>query len=132
MLGQRRAAAAHSRIQEIKRDHAKDSKERKDYASAAQKLPVLIRTAGLCQALHFLKSRSKDEDRSIIGKLLTHLAEQLQWIDAAIISGDSLCERARQAGLSQYLWMTREALAVAEWYARLAQSELEIPRGGDK
>jgi CRISPR-associated protein Cmr5 len=129
-LEQQRAAAAYEHIQAIAAAHTKDSKERKQYASMAQKLPVLIRSAGLCQALHFLKSRGKDEERSVLGKLLAHLAAQLQRTDPAIVGGDSLCDRARQADLSHYLWMTREALSTAEWYARLAQSELEIPRGG--
>ena len=128
-LEQQRAAQAYRHVQGIADRHPKDSKERKQYASMAQKLPALFRSAGLCQALHFLKSRGKDPERSVLGQLLAHLAEQMQRTDADITDGAKLCDTVRQADLPRYLWMTREALATAEWYARLSQSELEILPG---
>ena len=128
-LDQQRAAQAYRHVEKIATEHPKESKERKQYASMAQKLPVLIRSAGLCQALHFLKSRGKDPERSVLGKLLNHLAVQLQRTDASIRDGASLCDKVREAELPRYLWLTREALATAEWYARLSQSELEILPG---
>jgi CRISPR-associated protein Cmr5 len=128
-LEQQRAAAAFEHVRAIAGRHAKESTERKQYAAMAQKLPVLIRTAGLCQALHFLQSRRKD--RQVLGDLLEHLAAQLARTERGIQNGDQLCEKVRKATLPSYVWMTREALATAEWYARLSQSELEIPRGID-
>ena len=129
-LEQQRAAQAYRHVQAIAEEHPdKESQPRKQYASMAQKLPVLIRSAGLCQALHFLKSRGKDEERSILGKLLGHLAEQMHRTDAAITNGDKLCAQVREADLQRYLWLTREALASAEWYARLSQSELGAAKG---
>jgi CRISPR type III-B/RAMP module-associated protein Cmr5 len=131
-LEQQRAAQAYRHVAAIAEEHPKDSKARKQYASMAQKLPALLRSAGLCQALHFLKSRGKDPERSVLGQLLAHLAEQLRRTDGAIHDGASLCDRVREADLPTYVWMTREALATAEWYARLSQSELEIlPGTGD-
>jgi CRISPR-associated protein Cmr5 len=124
-LGQQRAAMAYQHVHGLA-DRAKEEKER--YAGMAQKLPILIRTAGLCEALHFVRSREK----AIFGELLDHLARQLARTDARITDGASLCERVREAELGQYLWMTREALATAEWYARLVQSELGIPRGAER
>jgi CRISPR-associated protein Cmr5 len=129
-LEQQRAAKAHAHVQAIASAYpAKDAKERKQYASMAQKLPVLIRAAGLCQALHFLRSRTKDEERSVLGRLLDHLAEQMRRTEPAITDGASLCQQVREVELARYLWMTREALASAEWYARLSQSELGVERG---
>ena len=129
-LEQKRAAQAYRHVQAIAEDHPdKESKPRKQYASMAQKLPVLIRSAGLCQALHFLKSRGKDPERSVLRKLLDHLAEQMRRTDASIGDGASLCDKGREAELPRYLWRTREALASAEWYARLSQSELGILPG---
>jgi CRISPR-associated protein Cmr5 len=123
-LEQKRAAQAYRHVQGIAADHPdKESKPRKQYTSMAQKLPVLIRSAGLCQALHFLKSGDK-EDGAVFRQLLDHLAEQLQRTDPAIFNGESLCLQVRGAHLQHYLWLTREALASAEWYARLSQSEL--------
>lgn len=131
-LEQQRASQAYRHIHGIAEAYPdRESKPRKQYASMAQKLPILIRTAGLCQALHFLKSRGKDPERSVLGKLLDHLAVQMQRTDASIGDGGSLCDKVREAPLQRYLWLTREALATAEWYARLSQSELGILPGTD-
>ena len=123
-LEQQRAALAYQHVQTV--PHG-DEKTRDTYGSMAQKLPVLIRTAGLCQAVHFVRSRKKD----ILNTLLDHVAAQLTRVDAAIINGESLCRQVRSADLSQYLWLTREALASAEWYARLSQSELGVDRAAE-
>lgn len=123
-LEQQRAALAFQHVQEVPED---DQKARDLYGSMAQKLPVLIRTAGLCQAVHFVRSRKKP----ILNKLLDDLALQLQRVDETIVNGTSLCDRVRTVALSQYLWLTREALASAEWYSRLSQSELNVNRTED-
>lgn len=123
-LEQQRAALAFQHVQEVPED---DQKARDLYGSMAQKLPVLIRTAGLCQAVHFVRSRKKP----ILDKLLNHVAGQLQRVDETITDGTSLCDRVRTVELSQYLWLTREALASAEWYSRLSQSELGVDRAED-
>jgi CRISPR-associated protein Cmr5 len=113
-LEQQRAAMAYGHLQDVP---AKE--DQKVYGSMAQKLPALIRSAGLCQALHFVKSRGKDP----LNKLLDHLGKQLQRVDTGINDKDSLCEQARKADLAQYVWLTREALASVSWYGRLARSE---------
>ena len=91
----------------------------------AQKLPVLIRTAGLCQAVHFVKSRGKPA----LDTLLDHVAEQLKRIDPQIEGMNGLCEKIRDADVSKYVWLTREALATVSWYGRLARSEWGILPG---
>jgi len=112
-LEQQRAALAFKHVQSVGKDH------QDTYGSMAQKLPALIRSAGLCQALHFVKSRKKPA----LDTLLSHLAEQLRRTDQGITSGDSLCKTAREAELSKYLWLTREALATVGWYSRLSRAE---------
>ena len=123
-LEQQRAALAYRHVSLVKESA---ETERKIYGSMALKLPVLIRTAGLCQALHFIRSRKKEA----LDTLLQHLAEQLRRVDSAIDGADGLLAKVRAADLSQYLWLSREALAAVEWYARLAQSELKIDRTED-
>lgn len=113
-LEQQRAALAFGHVQSVGEDH------QKTYGSMAQKLPALIRSAGLCQALHFVKSRKKPA----LDTLLSHLAEQLRRrMDEGITDSDSLCETVREAKLPQYLWLTREALATVTWYSRLSRAE---------
>lgn len=113
-LEQQRAAMAYGHLKDVP-----EKENQKVYGAMAQKLPALVRSAGLCQALHFVKSRRKDP----LNKLLDHLGKQLHRVDAMINDGDSLCDRAREADLAQYVWLTREVLASVSWYGRLARSE---------
>lgn len=123
-LEQVRAAKAFEDVEAFGKKYDKGTPERKTYGSLALKLPALVRTAGLCQALHFLDSRNKETAKT----LLLHLAGQLQRLDAAIDpkSGDSLLKRVRQAELSDYLRLSRETIAVANWYSRLTRSILKV------
>jgi CRISPR-associated protein Cmr5 len=122
-LEQQRAAKAYSHVQPIT---AKE--DRQLYGSMAQKLPALIRSAGLCQAVHFVKSRKKDP----LDLLLTHLADQLKRVDEQINGLDALCTRVRETDLPTYVWLTREALASVSWYGRLARSEWNVLPGDDE
>ena len=122
-LEQKRAALAYQHVQQVtERDH------QKLYGGMAQKLPALIRGAGLCQALHFVKSR----DKAPLHTLLNHLGEQLARVDATVRDEESLCTRVREAALADYVWLTRETLATVSWYGRLARSEWGILPGEDE
>jgi CRISPR type III-B/RAMP module-associated protein Cmr5 len=122
-LEQTRAAMAYGHLEKVT---TKD--DRTLYGSMAQKLPALIRAAGLCQAIHFVKSRQKP----VLENLLSHLADQLKRIDTEIKGVESLCTRVREADLAHYVWLTREALAAVSWYGRLARSEWGVlPGDGD-
>jgi CRISPR-associated protein Cmr5 len=118
-LEQQRAAMAFEHLKTVA------EKDRKVYGAMALKLPALIRSAGLCQALHFVKSRKKDP----LNKLLDHLGGQLTRVDSKISNMDSFCEQAREADVASYVWLTREALASVTWYGRLARSEWGIEPG---
>jgi CRISPR-associated protein Cmr5 len=121
-LEQKRAAMAFKHLQEVT-----VKEEQVLYGSMALKLPALIRSAGLCQALYFVKSRPKP----VLKILLDHLGKQLQRVDPAIEGMESLCRRARELDLAQYVWLTREALAAVSWYGRLARSEWGVVAGED-
>jgi CRISPR-associated protein Cmr5 len=121
-LEQQRAAMAFEHVKTVT-----DKKDQKVYGAMAQKLPALIRSAGLCQALHFVKSRSKQP----LDVLLKHLGEQLTRVDSAITDMTSLCTRAREVDVADYVWLTREVLASVSWYGRLARSEWGILPGDE-
>lgn len=116
-LEQKRASVAYDHIRTVT-----DESEQKLYGPMAQKLPALIRSAGLCQALHFVKSRKKPA----LDKLLEHLGAQLSRVDSGISNMESLCTHARKADLAKYVWLTRETLASVSWYGRLARSEWNV------
>ena len=85
----------------------------REYKDMALKFPVLVRQAGLSQALAFVDSRGKEAHRKLAGDLAVTLGyEGLR----------DLAEAARKAELLHYLRLTREVLAVAEWYKRFAQA----------
>lgn len=131
-LEQKRAALAFGHVQAISSAYVKDSVERQQYGTLAGKLPALIQTAGLCQALHFVQSRKPKEGKpDLPSQLLLHLAAQLHRIEPKITDPGSLCREVREAETASYLWLSREAVACATWYARLAKSELGVDLTAD-
>ncbi len=94
--------------------------QRKAYGGMAQELPVLIRTAGLCQALEFVHTR----DKPPLNELLKDLAQAV-----GLKSADELLEHSRTQKLEQYMWLTQEVLAALLWYKRFAQSILDVKPG---
>ncbi|MEZ0348120.1 MAG: type III-B CRISPR module-associated protein Cmr5 [Thermus sp.] len=97
------------------RERAK-GKEAGEYKDMALKFPVLVRQAGLAQALAFVRSRGKEAHR----RLGDDLAQVLGFAGLAQLS-----EEAHKAELLAYLRLTREVLQVAEWFKRFAQALVE-------
>lgn len=128
-LDQRRAALAFEHVSEFVGD-AKQG-DAKKYASMVHKLPALLASAGLCQALYFVESRS-DERREHQRKLVDHLAKQLERIDPQITSTAKLLERTRGADLASYLRLTQETIACAAWYRRMVQAVLKLEADADR
>lgn len=98
------------------------NKENKaQYGSMAFTLPVLVRTAGLAQALAFVESRGKDT----YDQLLEHIA-QVVMVDADKKNKDKYIEKSRTAGLEEYMYLTKRTLLALKWYKRFAQSVLGV------
>lgn len=121
-LDQRRAAMAYEHVAAFV---DKEEAARKKYATMVHKLPALLTSAGLCQALHFIKSRGDDHQK----QLLDHLAEQLVRVDPKIKDQATLLRQAREAPLPTYLRLTHEATVCASWYRRMVQGVLKIEQG---
>ncbi len=101
----------------------KDNPARKEYGAMAHKLPVLVRQAGLIQALAYVNTRGKDAHKV----LLDHLAQTLGFTRGQFL------QEARHALLPQYMLLTRQTLWALEWYKRFAQSILGVKPGeGDE
>lgn len=100
--------------------------EQKKYGSMAHKLPVLIRAAGLAQALQFVESRGDKQQKL----LLQHLAVALDFKDddddEMPTAKLKLLKSIRTAELSTYMRLTQQALAALQWYKRFAQSVLNV------
>ncbi len=125
---QKFAQIAFRQIDEIK---DKDKSYRDKYGTMSHKLPLLIRTAGLAQALAFVQAKKE----SAYGDLLNHLAEAIEWPD--ITSGDKLAEKSRGGHLDDYILLTRRVTAALIWYKRFSESILDVkntdgtPEGDD-
>ena len=118
-----RAAMAFSHIGEVKKRGETEDKFRKKYGSIAFKLPILIHSAGLAPALHFIAARTHEGQREI----LKHLAIQLKAAD--LITGDdaaALLKATREADFEKTRLLSREAQRVLLWYKRFTQSELGV------
>lgn len=114
---QRYATTAHECVQKVK----EKEKKYKLYGSLAHKLPILIHTAGLAQALTFVDARV---DEAISKRFLDDLAKTVDQKD-----GKTLVKNVREAKLSEYMLLTQQVLAALLWYKRFAQSILNVEAG---
>jgi CRISPR-associated protein Cmr5 len=96
--------------------------KKKCYGSMAHRLPVLIHSAGLAQALAFVAARGKDEQR----QLLDHLAQVVGQND-----GKKLQKASYDSDLIEYMHLTEECLAALLWFKRYAQSVLNVDAATD-
>jgi CRISPR-associated protein Cmr5 len=95
----------------------------------AHKLPVLIRTVGLAQALAFVQARGKkDAHKKLLDDLAAVISAQNgETLDAS--TGETLATTSRTAPLPDYMRLTQHALAALLWFKRFAQSVLEVEPG---
>lgn len=112
------ANQAYRDVQAFSTQH--EQKERDSYTSTVQSLPVLVRTAGLAQALAFVASRKETGQQAILGHLDTLLRGDL--------GGESLLDRSRKAELSEYMYLTRQVMSALLWYKRYAEWLLDEKR----
>lgn len=117
---QKYAADVYTRVEKVKEDKHKHKK----YGSMALQLPVLVRTAGLAQALSFLESRAPEGSAN--ADLLRDLACTLGCAD-----GNALCTAARNSDLMAYAHLTHQVMDALDWYKRFAQSVLHVESGTD-
>lgn len=101
---------AHRRFEEIQQ-------KINQYGGMAHKLPVLIRQAGLVQALAYVAARGKPGAK----QLLEDLAQVLGYKN-----DDALLRESRNANLLEYMHLTRKAAVSLTWYKRFAQSVLGV------
>lgn len=112
-LEQELAEKVYYKVAEIE----KKKDEASAYGSMAHKLPILIRTAGLAQALAFVESRGKEPQHNLLNDL------------ADVVSGQTrsqFVEDSRKADLQNYVYLTRRTMLALKWFKRFAQSVLGV------
>ncbi len=94
--------------------------ERDRYGAMAHKLPILVQTAGLAQALAFVQSRGKDGHK----ELLRDLAQVV--FDENDLDGGGFAAKSRTAKMQEYVFYTRRTMLALKWFKRFAQSVLDV------
>ncbi|MDW8305411.1 MAG: type III-B CRISPR module-associated protein Cmr5 [Acidobacteriota bacterium] len=107
--------------------HVSEAKANRDkYITMAQKLPVLIQTAGLAQAIAFLEAKSQGESEKMNRCLLEDLSSVL-----GFNSVEEFSKKCREAELTEYLWLTQNALSALLWFKRFSVSVLEVEENAE-
>ncbi len=122
-LQQKYAASVYKKVSDYEKDDKSKSKENsKKYGAMALKLPILIHTAGLAQALAFVQSRDKDP----FTQLLKDLAEVVGTITKNNYSVEAFVNESRSSELEKYTYLTKHTMTALEWFKRYAQSILKV------
>jgi CRISPR-associated protein Cmr5 len=110
------AVTVFDQVSRLKEAYKADPKQidPKKYGSLCHTLPVLIRTAGLIQALAFVEARGKDAGKQLLADL------------AQTVGTPNLVDTAHKATLGPYMRLTQQVLDALLWYKRFAQSVLNV------
>jgi len=113
---QQYAATAYDQVNRVKTKEV-EAANYKPYGAMAHKLPILIRTAGLAQALEFVNSRGKPVQKQLLKDLAVTVGQK---------DIEALLSYSRSAPLSEYMRLTQQTMAALLWYKRFAQSILGV------
>ena len=102
-------------VDAYKKVTAVPKEDRDKYATMAHKLPILIRTSGLMQAVAFVDAKGKGEP--VWQRYLNDVAQTINYRD-----GKALLTASRCAGISEYILLTHRVSAALLWYKRFAES----------
>lgn len=97
------------------------------YANLARRLPSLLQSAGLGQAVAFLLGKAGSDPQSADGRLLSHMAD---WLlrgtnrDPRGQAGRELMQAILDADPGDYRRMSRDAATLADWLKRFAEGLL--------
>jgi CRISPR-associated protein Cmr5 len=119
---QRYAKKVFEQVSRLKADQERGAGtiDPKKYGALCHKLPVLIRSAGLSQALAFVAARGKEAG----AQLLIDLSATIDVADLPATARN--CEE-----LASYMRLTSQALDALLWYKRFAQSVLNVDATAD-
>ena len=102
---------------------------KKEYKSAAKKLPVLIKMNGLGQSLAFLKSKGekdKDKPKNAHDRLYEHIGNWLQTEDEKrLVPKGELVKNVIELPSPIYRQVTVETLALLNWIRRFVDGLIE-------
>ena len=110
---------AHRNVVAVSETDGLDEVQKARYGNLCHKVPVMIRTCGLCQTVAFLKSKGQDSH----DRMLQHIATILG-VDAG-----ELATSVAQMPTVEYMHKTRLLLEALLYYKRFAVSILKAEAG---
>ena len=134
------AAAVFEKVKAVKDDPNAGQPFYDKYGGMAHKLPVLIRTAGLAQALAFVEVKAKvgegvnEKKKKVEAKALeTLLSDISRVVIGAHADAEKLCNASRDnnTDLFGYMHLTRKTMDALVWFKRFAVSILNVKQGED-
>jgi CRISPR/Cas system CMR-associated protein Cmr5 small subunit len=99
----------------------KEAASEKKYATRCMKMPSLLLRSGLVQSTAFVLGRDDKAET----QYLDDFAKAIGYSDGRALDGE-----ARKANLEVYLRLSRDAVEVATWFRRFAQTELDADEAG--
>lgn len=123
-IHQRLAADVYTRVMAIHDNH--DESFHKKYGTMAHKMPVLVHTAGLVQAIAFVQA--KGTKNLAWRQFLNDLAQTLE-PTRPDYDGIALLREAQQTQIGDYILLTRRVSNALLWYKRFAESILKVEPG---
>ncbi len=119
-LQQQFASSVYTQVQAYAKENSE--KDSKKYGTMALRLPILVHTSGLVQALAFLDMKAnsgtgKPPYQALLQDLSTIVMEKRE---------GTLLEASRTEGLQDYIFLTRRTLIALDWFKRFAQSILKV------
>lgn len=124
---QKRAQEAYQAIRRVK-DQGRFAE---NYGRQCLRLPALIHQCGLCQALAFFQAKGGEVGDKKGKEYFHQVLQDLAKVSGLGESGEKLAERAWSEDMKTYQWMTREAMASAQWLKRYAEAVLKVESGGE-
>jgi len=95
------------------------TKERRDkYTSFAREFPTLVHSCGLAQAVAFARAKGEHQEQYVddLAAVLSAAGHE------RVNDSAALAEKTRSLPLTQYLRLSRDALAAAVWVKRYVEA----------
>ncbi len=103
----------------------RDSGIASSYGNLCLKVPVLVQTNGLCQALAFLEDKGKGSANGPHQTVLKHISEVLG------IERERLLDTVQEAPLMEYIMYSRRIMEAWVYYKRFSVSFLDADLTSD-
>jgi len=122
-LSQILAEKVYIQVEQFGKNHSKGTKVRDSYCSMVERLPVLVHSAGLVQALAFLMSRGDDAYNALLNQLAAVLGSE---------DSDKLLASCQNAEFKEYRYLTHNVNIALSWFKRFAVSILDCKSKPEK